>query len=504
MPASSAPSLIAGRYELGELLGSGGMSLVHAGTDRKLRRPIAIKLLRPEMAAREDVRNRFEAEARLAAVIAHPNAVAVYDTGEHAGTPYIVMERLPGHTLADVIAQGPMEPERARRMARQILGALESAHLAGLVHRDVKPSNVLIAADGQVKLADFGIAKSLAGPRGADLTLTGQVVGTPAYLSPEQREGRTATPRSDVYAVGVVLYEALTGSKPSLPPQPLASVRPDVDADLAAAVDRALSLDPAGRFASAGEMSVALGRAEASGPVPGPPVDATRVLAKTPPVAPVAAPPLGGPVGPPPRPAGRRSRRPALILGLVLLVVVAALALVTVRRGDSPPAEIATGGYSDPLAQELAAAAAGLTPENDGPRAPEVAKRLRGVADAVDEGAGGPEASDLLAKIESWDRSGELSDVTSEGIRRLLLRVPGVVAPTSRPMTSILPPPEPTTVPATQPPDTAPPATTPPATEPVPTTPSGDGGGGDGDGGGGGTDGDGDGGSKDKDGKKGK
>ena len=478
MPASSAPSLIAGRYELGELLGSGGMSLVHAGTDRKLRRPVAVKLLRPEMAAREDIRNRFEAEARLAAVIAHPNAVAVYDTGEHQGTPYIVMERLPGQTLADVIAQGPLEPQRARRLARQILGALESAHLAGLVHRDVKPSNVLIAADGQVKLADFGIAKSLAGPRGADLTLTGQVVGTPAYLSPEQLEGRTATPRSDVYAVGVLLYEALTGSKPSLPPQPLAAVRPDIDADLAAAVDRALSPDPADRYATAGEMSVALGRAELSGPVPVPPIDATRVLETTPPVAATAPPLSAGPLTPPPR---RRWPPTALIVGLVLLSVFAAIALVLARRDDGRASEVAATGYRTPLARELAAAAAGLTPENDGPRAPELAKRLLRVAEAVDDGGGGPEASELLLKVEAWDRSGELSDVTSDGIRRLLLTVPGVVAPsTTRPPTSILPPPEPTTVPEPDPPpDTVAPEPTTPVTEAPVTTAGGDGGGGD-------------------------
>ncbi|MGH9190653.1 MAG: serine/threonine-protein kinase [Acidimicrobiales bacterium] len=441
MPTSSKSTLIAGRYELGEVLGSGGMARVHAGTDRRLRRPVAIKLLRSEMAARPDVRNRFEAEARLAAVIAHPNAVSVYDTGEHDGVPFIVMERLPGQTLADRIVRGPIEPVHARRMARQVLGALESGHASGLVHRDVKPSNILLTADGQAKIGDFGIAKSMGRVEGADPTLTGQLIGTPAYLAPEQLEGVAATPRSDVYSMGVVLYEALTGNKPSRPAQPLASALPGIDATLAAAVDRALSADPTQRFASAGEMGVALAGAEhtvALGHRGAPAVaDATMVFEQ----------PAFDPPGPPWQPDGRRQghrspgrRAPVLVILLALALAggLAAVAVVASSRGEDK-GEQGTRGLQDPLALQLAAAADGLTPA-DGARASELADRLRRVASAVDQGGGSLDASDLIAKVTKWERSGELSQPAGIRIRQLLTRVPGVVQPTQPTVAATLAP----------------------------------------------------------------
>ena len=201
---SVTPTLIAGRYEVGELLGRGGMAEVYAGIDLRLSRPVAIKLLQEAMAARDDIRLRFEAEARAAAAILQPHAVAVYDTGEHEGVPYIVMERLPGDTLADRIATGPVLSEaEARAFGRQVLGALDAAHHAGMVHRDVKPGNILLTAEGSAKIADFGIAKSLElSAAGADLTGTGQLLGTPAYLAPEQLGGDPASPLSDLYALG--------------------------------------------------------------------------------------------------------------------------------------------------------------------------------------------------------------------------------------------------------------------------------------------------------------
>ena len=267
---SVAPVVIGGRYEVGELLGRGGMAEVYAGIDRRLERPVAIKLLQESMAARPDVRTRFEAEARAAATLTQPHAVAVYDTGEHEGVPFIVMERLPGHTLADRIAAGTLPPEDVRAIAVQVLGALGAAHAAGIVHRDVKPGNVLVATDGSVKIADFGIAKSI--DVASDLTGTGQVLGTPAYLAPEQVEGRGASPASDIYALGVVLYEALTGQKPfggTTPVavaqavvvgdhRPLAELRPDIDKPLVDAVERAMARDPEQRFPSAASMAAAL------------------------------------------------------------------------------------------------------------------------------------------------------------------------------------------------------------------------------------------------------
>ena len=263
------------RYRLGEVLGRGGMGEVRAGVDLRLGRQVAVKLLRPDMAAEPRVRERFEAEARAAASLNHVNVVAVYDTGEHEGIPYLVMERLPGRTLADELVEGPLPPERARRLGLEILAALETAHGAGIVHRDIKPGNVLFTAGGTAKLADFGIAKST---EGLDLTTTGMLLGTPAYLAPERVAGEPATPRSDLYAVGVLLYEALTGQKPFAAETPLAlanaiqrerapalsEVCPGVPASLARAVERAMAKDPRRRFRTATQMAVALAAGQAT------------------------------------------------------------------------------------------------------------------------------------------------------------------------------------------------------------------------------------------------
>jgi len=170
------------------------MAEVRAGTDLRLQRPVAVKFLPAGMAARGDIRRRFDAEARAAASLSHPNAVGVFDTGEADGRPYIVMERLPGETLADRIAAGPVDPEWLRTVMGEVLGALAAAHAGGLVHRDVKPGNILLTADGHAKIADFGIAKSLEGTtRPPDLTGTGLLLGTPAYLAPERIDGAPAT-----------------------------------------------------------------------------------------------------------------------------------------------------------------------------------------------------------------------------------------------------------------------------------------------------------------------
>jgi serine/threonine protein kinase len=264
--------MLGGRYHLGSPLGRGGMADVLAGVDRRLARPVAVKVLRPEMAVRDDVRLRFEAEARAAARLSHPNVVAVYDTGEDGGRPYIVMERLPGKTLADCIAEGPVDTGWLLQAAADVLAALGAAHAAGIVHRDVKPGNVLVAEDGTAKISDFGIAKSAEVASGADLTATGQLIGTPAYLAPERLAGAPATFLSDLYSLGVVLYEAFSGQKPFAGDsfvavaraahdgihRPLAELRPDLDPRVTAVVERAMEPDPARRFASAEEMAEAL------------------------------------------------------------------------------------------------------------------------------------------------------------------------------------------------------------------------------------------------------
>jgi serine/threonine protein kinase len=300
------------------------MAEVYAATDRRLRREVAVKLLLPAMAARPDVRRRFEAEARAAASLTHPNAVAVFDTGEHDGVAFIVMERLPGETLADRLATGPVDPEWARRLARDVLGALSAAHAAGIVHRDVKPGNILLTPDGSAKIADFGIATSL----DADPTSASHLIGTPAYLAPERLDGAPASPRSDLYSLGVVLYEALTGAKPfpgDVPVAvahsihegthpPLADVRPDIDAGLARVVEQAMARDPEARFPSAAAMTAAL--AVPAG------ADHTRVL----PVAPV------------------RRRRPngALLAAAAVAAAAGAVGLTALLGADRTPAPAGT------------------------------------------------------------------------------------------------------------------------------------------------------------------
>ncbi len=260
--------LLAGRYELRGVLGRGGMAEVHEGWDTRLDRAVAVKLLYPVYVADPVLRCRFEAEARAAAGLNHPNIVSVHDSGDHDGTPFIVMERLPGQTLADVIAQGPMPPERVRTMLRDVLGALDAAHAAGIVHRDIKPGNILVAPTGAMKVADFGIAKTA----GAAHTATGQVIGTMAYMSPARVAGAPASVADDLYALGVMAYEALTAQRaypqenPAAlvrailydPPPPICAMRPDVDFVMGEVIDRAMARDTGRRYSSADQMRAAL------------------------------------------------------------------------------------------------------------------------------------------------------------------------------------------------------------------------------------------------------
>ena len=268
-PVSAAPEMIAGRYELGELVGSGGMGEVYAGRDTKLDRAVALKFLRKDMASQEDLRSRFEAEARAAGRLSHANVVGVFDTGEHEGNPFIVMELLSGRTLADEATNGPADEARARQVCREIVSALKASHAQGVLHRDLKPGNVLLCQDGSVKVGDFGVAKMA---EGMDLTQAGMMLGTPAYLAPERIEGEPASPATDIYSVGVMMYEFLAGRKPFDADTPLGMIRaiqeqqvpsltelrPDLDPAFAAVIGRAMARDPAIRYASASEMEADL------------------------------------------------------------------------------------------------------------------------------------------------------------------------------------------------------------------------------------------------------
>lgn len=265
-------SLLADRYRLGRTLGSGGMAEVVAGHDQLLGRDVAIKLIRPSLLADPTARERLLREARAAAALHHPHTVAVHNVGTDGDRPFIVMELVDGGSLADRLRDdGPLDPEELLAIGLSVLDALEAAHAAGLVHRDVKPSNILFTRDGTVKLADFGIAKALT-TTDPDLTATGQVLGTPRYLAPEVAAGQPATPASDLYALGAVLYQCLAGTPPFTgstplsvivahqrqPVRPLRDLVDDVPSELARVIERALAKDPAERFVDAGHMRAAL------------------------------------------------------------------------------------------------------------------------------------------------------------------------------------------------------------------------------------------------------
>ncbi|MEX2627558.1 MAG: protein kinase, partial [Ilumatobacteraceae bacterium] len=204
-------SHVGGRYHLEEPIASGGAAIVWRAFDENLSRSVAVKLLHPHHATDPTVVERFERESRAAAQLNHPNAVRIYDTGREDELVYLVMEHVDGPSLRDVLRErGRLEPMVVAAIGEQVAAALGEAHAHGLVHRDVKPANILLASDGTVKVTDFGIAKALSG---ADATLTspGTVVGTAAYVAPEQLEDASVDARADIYALGVVLYECLTG-----------------------------------------------------------------------------------------------------------------------------------------------------------------------------------------------------------------------------------------------------------------------------------------------------
>jgi serine/threonine protein kinase len=264
---------IAGRYQLREKLGGGGMAEVYDAVDLRLDRPVAVKLLRDGLLETPGMVERAEAEARLAARIHHPNVVGILDAGRTDDTPFVVMERLPGLTLREHLAHAPLDDTELRSIGTQILSGLAAAHELGVIHRDIKPSNILAGPRGTWKIADFGIATWLAGE--TTLTATGEIVGSAPYLAPERAEGRSATPASDLYSVGVLLYEAATGRRPVERDDPVATVmairegareplsthRPNLDRALRVAIERALVHDPVQRWPSAAAFAAALERA---------------------------------------------------------------------------------------------------------------------------------------------------------------------------------------------------------------------------------------------------
>src|SRR5687768_3539984 len=269
-----------GRYELVRKLARGGMAEVFLARDLLLDRPVALKVLYPELSRDPTFVERFRREAQAAANLSHPNIVSVYDWGEEDGTYFIVMEYVEGRTLAQIVSdEGPLLPDRAADVAIDVAGALGFAHRNGVVHRDVKPGNVLSSPLGQVKVADFGIARAVSTEE--NLTQAGTVMGTATYFSPEQARGEQVDPRSDVYSLGVVLYELLVGDPPFKGDSPVAVAykhvqeqaelpttrNPRIPVALEAVTMKALAKNPANRYASAEELAADLRRFREGRPV---------------------------------------------------------------------------------------------------------------------------------------------------------------------------------------------------------------------------------------------
>src|SRR6516225_5298086 len=275
--------LLDGRYRVEAYLAQGGMATVYLGTDTRLDHTVALKIMHAELASDEDFVRRFVAEARSVARLSHPNVVTVYDQGADGRTLYLAMEYVPGRTLRDLLtSRGRLRPREALDIMEGVLGGLAAAHNAGIAHRDVKPENVLLGAPRTVKVADFGLARLLSG---ASHTKSGMLIGTAAYLAPEQVSRGAADVRTDVYAAGVMLFELLTGRQPHIGDTPLAvaykhvneavpppsSLVPGLPPSLDALVALATSRNPDLRPADAGQFLHAITGARAGLPLGGPP-----------------------------------------------------------------------------------------------------------------------------------------------------------------------------------------------------------------------------------------
>jgi eukaryotic-like serine/threonine-protein kinase len=388
------------RYRLESPVASGGMATVWRGTDEVLGRPVAVKVLHDRLSRDRDVMARFRREARAAARLSHPAVVRVFDTGDQDGLSYIVLELSEGRTLQEVVdSEAPLPPAEAVGIVRTVLQGLAHAHRLGVVHRDIKPGNILLDAGGHVKVTDFGIAKA---SFAEDLTTTGNLIGTARYLAPEQVEGGPIDARADLYATGIVLYELLTGRGPfeaetnlaaatkrlAEDPPPPGALRSGIPRSLDAVVMRALARHPDQRYQTAEEMSAALERAVPGGGPPDlrPPDD-----------------------GPPPRP--RESVFRSWMLVPLILALVAAVAVIGYfaltdlidgggrdgggRGTEAPVVDVVSGRDFDPLGgdgehPEEAPAAYDQSPETywqtEGYESPDLGGTKEGVGYVFDLG----------------------------------------------------------------------------------------------------------------------
>jgi eukaryotic-like serine/threonine-protein kinase len=384
------PRLLGGRYELEGIVGRGGMAEVFRGRDIRLDRIVGVKTLRDDLARDQTFQARFRREAQSAASLNHPSIVAVYDTGEDMvgsiPVPYIVMEFVDGRTLRDLLRDDRrLLPERAAEITDGVLRALDYSHRNGIVHRDIKPGNVMLTRAGDVKVMDFGIARAVSDSQ-LTMTQTAQVIGTAQYLSPEQARGERVDARSDLYSTGCLLYELLTGRPPFTGDSPVAiayqhvreapvppsQVDPEVPPWADAIVLKAMQKDPADRYQSAGEMRNDIQRALSGAPVAAPMLGdayagtrrmggaATQVAGRTAAIPPYRyGPEDGGPGGPP-----QRQRRvwPWVVLGTVVVLLIAAIGLIKFINDNSGGIAVPDVVNSTVAQAQAKIRAAGLTP----------------------------------------------------------------------------------------------------------------------------------------------
>jgi eukaryotic-like serine/threonine-protein kinase len=440
------------RYELRERLGGGGMGEVFAAYDTRLDRDVAIKLLRSDLAGTPAMRARIAAEARVAARIHHPNVVAVLDAGStEDGHAFLVMERLSGRTLRDELAGGAMHQEHVRELGRQILGGLAAAHALDVVHRDVKPGNVLQGPQETWKVADFGIAKWLLADE--TVTATGEVLGSPAYLAPERLAGHAATPASDVYAAGVVLYEALAGRRPFDGDDPfaiamaaregraesLSSLRPEADPALVAVIEHAIAVDPSMRWPSAAAFRDALtdrtshhatltvplrSRADVTATTPFPPA---ATAGRVPGDGATATTPMHAgeaPTGVLPPPTRPRPRSRPLLVTLVVFAVLLAAGAVSAGATRNDAIAASASPANDPGIDELGSILAppeeptsgGGGGASEDPPAPQPAKTEgSGSETAKGDGGNGKDGANPKGEAKGHDQKGDRADKPGKG-----------------------------------------------------------------------------------------